>query len=324
MILEADIQLAQGDFVLNARFQAPPGITALFGPSGGGKSSILAALAGLKPSRGFVRFDGRDISALPSYRRPFGLVFQDARLFPHLTVRGNIAYAWARAPRRLAPALEDIARFFDIIAQLDRPVGNLSGGEKSRVALARAVAAAPDFLLLDEPFAALDKPRRQAFLKILGEMHQAFGISMLVVTHDIDEAVAIATHLLAVADGRIIVQGALQDASRTRAFQDVLDQRDLGSAIPARFLRSARAPSDQLLWLRADHVLLSGVKPEAISARNILEGTVLNVEHDGASRLVSLDTPAGILFSRLTLEAVQELGIVAEKRLWAVVKAHSF
>ena len=323
-MLDADIRLTQGAFALDVQFQAPPGITALFGPSGGGKSSILAALAGLKPSRGHIRLQGRDISTVAPHRRGLGLVFQEARLFPHLSVEQNIAYAWRRAPRHPVPALEDLARFFDITALLARPVHNLSGGEKSRVALARALAAAPDFLLLDEPFAALDRPRRGAFLRALGEMHRAYGVSMLVVTHDIEEAAAIAGHLVAVTDGKVVAQGAFASTARLPAFRALLDRRDLGTAIPARLLRSGHDPFEQSLWLRADHVLLAAERPRAISARNVFEACVTSVEPAGASRLVELDTEVGPILSRLTAEAVDELGLAPGKSVWAVVKAHAF
>lgn len=323
-MLDADIRLTQGAFTLDAQFQVPPGITALFGPSGGGKSSILAALAGLKPSRGQIRLQGRDISAVAPHRRGLGLVFQEARLFPHLSVRQNIAYAWRRAPRHLVPVMEDLARFFDITTLLARPVHNLSGGEKSRVALARALAAAPDFLLLDEPFAALDRSRRGAFLRVLGEMHHAYDISMLVVTHDIEEAAAIAGHLVAVADGKVVAQGAFAPTACLPAFRALLDRRDLGTAVPARLLRSGHDPFEQSLWLRADHVLLAGERPRAISARNVLEACVRSVEPVGGSRLVELDTEAGPILSWLTPEAVDELGLAPGKSVWALVKAHAF
>jgi molybdate transport system ATP-binding protein len=324
MTLDADIRLTQGAFTLDAQFHAPSGITALFGPSGGGKSSILAALAGLKPSQGYLRLDGRDISAVAPHRRGLGLVFQDARLFPHLSVRRNIAYAWARAPRRLVPALEDIARFFDIGALLDRPVRNLSGGEKSRVALARALASAPDFLLLDEPFAALDRRRRGTFLRVLGDTHRAYGISMLVVTHDIEEAAAIAGHLVAVAGGRIVAQGPFTQAVHQPAFRALLDPRDLGTAIPARLLHGTHQSFEQALWMRADHVMLAVELPRGISARNVLQGRVASLTAMGESRLVELQTDAGLVLSRLTPAAAKELALVPGKTVWALVKAHAF
>lgn len=324
MMLDAHIQLRQGAFVLDAAFGAPHGITALFGPSGSGKTTILSALAGLKRAQGRVRLNNRDLNGVPPYRRGIGLVFQDGRLFPHLSVRENIAYAWSRAPRHVVPALEDIARFFDITAQLDRPVANLSGGEKSRVALARAVAAAPDFLLLDEPFAALDGARRRAFMRVLLDMHRAYNLPMMVVTHQIEDAAALATHLVALDQGRVVAQGAFAQVSGEAVFRALLDPRDVGAAVPAHLLRSAHAPFEQALWLRADHVLIAAESPRAISARNVLEGEISAItQESGGSHLVTLSTTAGAIFSRLTGEAVHDLQLAPGKIAWALVKAHT-
>jgi molybdate transport system ATP-binding protein len=324
MTLDADIRLRQGGFTLEAAFHAPEGITVLFGPSGSGKSSILAALAGLKRMRGHVRLGGRDIQGLAPHRRGVGLVFQDARLFPHLSVRANIAYARARALRHIVPSPEDIARFFDIAAQLDRPVANLSGGEKSRVALARAVAAAPDFLLLDEPFAALDGMRRRAFAHVLLNLHSTYGLSMLIVTHDIEDAAALASHLVALRDGRVVAQGSLAAVASSGDFRALLDPHDVGAAIPAHLLDSGHAPFEQALWLRADHVLLATQAPRAISARNVLVGEIATIaREESGSYLIELATGAGIILSRLTGTAVRELDLVRGKKAWALVKAHS-
>lgn len=324
MKLRADIHLQQGAFTLRAAFEAPHGITALFGPSGSGKSSILAALAGQKPMRGQIWLDGRALHGLAPHRRGMGLVFQDARLFPHLSVRANIAYAFARAPRRVAAAPDDLARFFDITALLDRPVTNLSGGEKSRVALARSLAAAPDFLLLDEPFAALDRARRSAFMRVLKDMHQTYGLPMLLVTHDIEDAAAMAGHLVALNRGRLAAQGPFAQTARQAAFRALLDPRDIGAAIPASFLHSGHAPFEQFLWLKADHVLLAAEHPRAVSARNVLEGRITAVtREESGSHLAELDTAAGPVLSRLTDQAVRELELAPGKKAWALVKAHA-
>ena len=326
MTLKADITLRQGNFTLDARFTAPDGITALFGPSGAGKSTLLAALAGLKAVSGRIALNGASCAHIKPHRRGFGLVFQDARLFPHLTVRGNLAYAWRRA-RRHALARFDIAEvagFFDIANLLDRPVGNLSGGEKSRVALARALVAAPEFLLLDEPFASLDGARRRAFLQVLRTAHQRYKTPMLVVTHNIDEAAALASHLVVLAGGKVAAEGAFAEVARRSAFQALLDRRDIGAVLPAAALRSAKDEMIQGYWLRADHVLLAAQRPEAISARNILEGRItgLQSEEDG-SVLAELETQAGPLLARVTLEAARELELATGKTAWAVIKAHA-
>lgn len=330
MTLDIDIRLAQGDLRLDAQFTAPDGITVLFGPSGSGKSTLLSAIAGLKRCQGKIvlgpRVLANDAARLhvPPHRREIGMVFQDAHLFPHLTVRQNIDYARWRAPAGRRRDIHEVARFFDIVALLDRPVGNLSGGETRRVALARSLVAAPGFLLLDEPFAALDGTRRRAFIRILLEMHRAYGVPMLVVTHDIDDAAALGTHLVALADGKVVASGAFAAASRLPAFWALLDARDAGTAFPAHALRSAHGAAGHSVWLRADHVLLAGEPPRAISARNVLAGEVRSVQaEEGGSLVVALQTEAGPVLSRLTAEAVSALGIVPGRELWALVKAHS-
>jgi len=327
--LDVDIRLVRGAFRLEAKFRAPgDGITVVFGPSGSGKSSLLSAIAGLTHCEGHVRL-GRTVLAdsavdqhVPPDERGVGMVFQDARLFPHLTARQNIAYAYKRAPADRRRDIGEVARFFDIAPLLDRPVGNLSGGEKSRVALARALVAAPDFLLLDEPFAALDGLRRRAFIQVLLDMHKSFALPMLVVTHSIDDAAALALHLVALRDGQVAATGPFDQATREPGFAGLLDPRDQGAAASGILLHSGA--DQKYLWLRADHIVLATERPRAISARNILEGEVESVraEQDG-SRLVELKTPVGVILSRVTEEAVAELGLTEGRRAWALVKVHA-
>jgi molybdate transport system ATP-binding protein len=250
------------------------------------------------------------------------MVFQDARLFPHLTVRGNLAYAWKRTPAATRPALEEVARFFDIHVLLDRPVTNLSGGEKSRVALSRAVIAAPKFLLLDEPFAALDGARRRAFIQILLRMHEAYKLPMMVVTHDVEDAATLASHLVAMKDGGIVACGDFAGASAQAAFRRLLDDRDLGVAMPAHLLHNLSG--GQFVWLRADQVLLAAQRPHAISARNIVEGKIIAIiKEPHGSVLVELATAHGPLLSRITQEARQELALTVGMPVWALAKAHA-
>ncbi len=317
-LLQADIKLQQGSFSLEASIEAPgDGITVLFGPSGSGKSTLLAVLAGLSHAdRQTVALDGRDLSSLSPHQRGIGLVFQDTRLFPHLSVRRNIEYAARRAPQG-APAIGEVAQFFDITGLLDRRVRNLSGGEKSRVALARALASRPNFLLLDEPFAALDGARRRAFIQVLIHMHRAWRLPMLVVTHNIDDAAALGSHLVALKEGQVVAAGAFAEAARSWEFQALLDSHDTGAAV--RLAHSQHGGH----WLRADQVLIATEEPKAISARNILAGTVQRLIPEPDGVLVELATEAGIILSRLTFEAAAELGLAPQKRAWALVKAHA-
>jgi molybdate transport system ATP-binding protein len=327
--LDVDIRLTRGAFRLEAKFRAPgDGITVVFGPSGSGKSSLLSSIAGLTECEGHVRL-GRNVLAdsavdehVPPAERGIGMVFQDARLFPHLTARQNIAYAFKRAPADRRRDIGEVARFFDIAALLDRSVGNLSGGEKSRVALARALVGAPDLLLLDEPFAALDGLRRRAFIQVLLDMHKSFALPMMVVTHNIDDAAALASYLVALRDGQVAVAGPFAEATREPGFAALLDPRDSGAAASGILLHSGA--DQKYLWLRADHIVLATERPVAISARNILEGVVESVrtEPDG-SRLVELTTTLGVILSRVTQEAVVELGLTEGRRAWALVKVHA-
>jgi len=327
--LDVDIQFRCGAFRLAAQFTAPAdGITVLFGPSGSGKSSLLSAIAGLIPSAGTIHLGSRVLDGgnrhVPPHQRGLGMVFQDARLFPHLTVRGNIAYAWERAPTGKRPAIEDVARFFDMTSALDRRIGNLSGGEKSRVALARAVAAAPDFLLLDEPFAALDGQRRRTFIDVLLRMRRDFRLPMLAVTHDIDDAAALASNLVVLKSGKVVAKGAFQQASCDPAFAALLDARDSGAAVPSLLLHSSRESERRHLWLRADHVVLAAERPTAVSTRNVLEGKIGSIqrESEGAC-MVALETSVGPILARVTAEAVAELRLTVGCQAWALVKAHA-
>lgn len=328
--LDIDARLTRGAFTLNARARAPlGGVTALFGPSGAGKSLLLSALAGLQPiTSGRIALAGRVLDApaekihVPPHQRGIGLVFQDARLFPHLSVRGNLLYARERAPAHKL-SLDEAAAHFDVAALLDRPVRNLSGGEKSRVALARALLSAPDLLLLDEPFAALDGARRRAFLATLRAMHVRFDLPMMVVTHQIDDVAALASSVIGLKGGAVVAQGNLAETAPLPAFQALLDRADIGAAVPARALHGGTVRG--AAWLRADQVLLARARPEAISARNIWEARIASLTHeaDGAV-LARLDADFGALFSRVTQEAAAELDLSPGAPIWAIAKAHAF
>ena len=328
-------KLTRGAFVLNAEFEAPSsGITVVFGPSGAGKSMLLSMLAGLhRLDAGRVSLDGRvleDVATrtrVPTHRRGIGLVFQDARLFPHLTVRGNLLYAERRRPAdRRAPVVDEVAEQLDMSGLLDRAVRNLSGGEKSRVALARAMLSAPELLLLDEPFAALDGKRRRAFLALLREVSARASLPMMVVTHQIEDAAELADHVVALRDGRVVAHGPASGVMRRQEFAALLDRRDLGARIDANAVTGGRAVGavGAGAWVRADSVILATEPPKGLSARNVWQGHIasIHMEADG-SALVSLATAPGYISSRITPEALAELQLKEGALVWAVVKTHS-
>lgn len=202
--VEVDVHVAQDGFALDVRDDAEVQVLGLVGPSGAGKTTLLEALAGLRPATGVIRVGGRTLldSAsgidVPARARRVGYVPQDALLFPHLSVRGNLLYG-ARDRSRL----DALAGMLEIAPLLDRPATALSGGERQRVALGRALASAPDLLLLDEPLGALDPARRDRILPYVLRARQALGVAMVWVTHDLDEVELAADRVLALDQGQV-------------------------------------------------------------------------------------------------------------------------
>ncbi len=217
-MLSVDVEKRLGAFQLAARFEAEGGVTALFGPSGAGKTSIINMIAGLiAPDRGRIMYRGKllfDAAGrvnLPPYRRRFGYVFQDGRLFPHFTVRGNLEYGRRMYRLKRDPAeLERVIAMLDIGHLLDRRPGKLSGGERQRVAIGRALLMRPQLLLLDEPLASLDAARKAEIMPYLERLRDKAGVPMLYVTHQADDARRLATTVVRVEAGRVAAAGGLE------------------------------------------------------------------------------------------------------------------
>ncbi len=207
-------------------------VLAVLGPSGCGKSSLLRAVAGLEPvGAGTVAFDGRDLTHVPTHRRGFALMFQDGQLFPHLSVARNVAYALRlrRAPRaEVAARIAELLELVGLPGYGDRPPVTLSGGERQRVALARSLAARPRLLLLDEPLSALDRGLREHLAGELREILRAERTTALLVTHDHEEAFAVADRLAVMREGRLVQTGTLEEVWRSPA--DAPTARFLGYA----------------------------------------------------------------------------------------------
>ena len=216
MMLEVSLKHAFTGFTLDARFHAPPGVTVLFGRSGSGKTTIINAVAGLLlPDQGriaagdWVLLDTKTGRRLRPHQRRIGYIFQEGRLFPHLSVRQNLGYGTWFAPKD-APR-EDMGRIVDLLglgALLDRRPGALSGGEKQRVAIGRALLSAPKLILADEPLAALDEARKAEILPYLERLRDEVNIPILYVSHAASEVARLATTVVALEAGRVIAQGS--------------------------------------------------------------------------------------------------------------------
>lgn len=205
------VHMVQGGFSVDVEWEGTCGILGLFGPSGAGKTTVLEVVAGLRrASRALVEVGRRTLADtangidVPVRHRRVGYVPQDSLLFPHLRARANMLYG---ADRGSPAPLAEVAEMLEIAPLLDRPVTGLSGGERQRVALARALLSAPDLLLLDEPLAAVDVPRRRRILATLPSWLEARGIPALHVSHDAAEIAAVADHVIVLEDGRVVASG---------------------------------------------------------------------------------------------------------------------
>lgn len=205
MSFDVDIALPRGSPSIHASFTAPAGVTALFGPSGVGKTSILDAVAGLlRPVRGRISVDGNVLFDsdrridVPPENRACGYVFQDGRLFPHRNVRDNLLYGWRLAPpERRWMALEEAVAFLDIGSLLHRMPRTLSGGEAQRVAIGRALLSGPRFLMMDEPLSSLDAPRREEIMAVIERIRDELALPILYVSHDRAEVDRLAGQVIA-------------------------------------------------------------------------------------------------------------------------------
>ena len=208
-MIALDFRLRQGEFTLDIRERIDARVTALFGPSGAGKTTVLDAIAGLRvPADGSIAIGERVLFSsgtrinLPPHQRHVGYVTQDVALFPHLNVRRNVLYG-RRDSQRLA--LDQVAGMLEVAGLLDRRIQQLSGGERQRVALARALMSAPEVLLLDEPLAAVDVERRRRILPYLERVRDELAVPIVYVTHDAEEVRRIADRVIVLEEGKVIV-----------------------------------------------------------------------------------------------------------------------
>ena len=353
MTLEVAVRCRLGDFLLDAAFSAPdPGVTVLFGPSGSGKSSLLAAVAGLlRPERGRVAlrgtalFDAQRGIDVPAERRRCGLVFQDARLFPHLGVAANLRYGLRRAaPEAPGPGFEEVVDLLGIGHLLRRRPRLLSGGERQRVALGRALLSRPRLLLMDEPLAGLDGPRKSEVLPFVERLRDVAGLPILYVTHALDEVDRLADTLVLVEQGRVTAAGPVEALSTRTDLPLLAARRDAGAVLrcevaghdPARGLTRLDFPGGWLLAvlrpeppgtrlrlrLRARDVVVATELPRSVSTRNVLAATVEAVAPAGPHEsFVHLRVGPSTIVARVTRDAVSRLGLVPGRDAWALIEA---
>ena len=336
-------------FRLDVALHLPDGgATVLFGPSGCGKTTIIAAMAGLlRPDGGQIVLSGTTLFDrtvfIPPERRRMGVVFQDARLFPHLNVAENLRYGQRRAPPGPI-GFDQVVALLDIAHLLARRPHALSGGERQRIAIGRALLSQPRLLLMDEPLSGLDATRKAEILPFLIRLKTALSLPILYVTHALEEVTALADTLVLLRAGRVELAGPLQ-ALTGQADGPLARRDDAGVVLMAEVV--AHDPPRRLTRLRvgemvllvpllelppgtrlraripAREVILAAAAPDGISVHNILPGRVIQIAEDPArhAALVAVESGGVSLLARVTPDAVQRLGLVPGGAVLALVKS---
>lgn len=354
-MLAVDVRQQLGAVSLIASFRSSGSLTALWGPSGSGKTSLVNLIGGLaRPDAGRIEVGARvlvDTAArlfVPAHKRRIGYVFQDARLFPHLTVRQNLAYG-----RFFAPAAERYAEFGAVVdllgigALLERRPATLSGGEKQRVAIGRALLASPKLILMDEPLASLDDRRKAEIFPFIERLRDEMKIPIIYVSHSLAEVARLATDIVMLEGGKLTASGP---AAEILARLDLLPEAEKGEggalielavtgqdqefALTVLHARGGewRLPRIELpvgakvrARVRARDITIATVRPEGFSALNILPCRILDIAGgEEAEALVRLDCGGDTLVARVTRYSVQALGLAPGREVFAVVKAVTF
>jgi len=354
-MLRVSLLKRRREFTLAASFAAPtPGLIALFGRSGSGKTTLIEMIAGLLPPdegevqlTGTVLTDTRAGIAVAPERRRIGYVFQDSRLFPHLSAAGNLRYGMQRA-RSMPHAIhfEEVVDLLGLGALLGRRPHELSGGERQRVALGRALLSQPQLLLLDEPLASLDVARREEVLPYFERLRDWLSIPMVYVSHQFDEVLRLATYIVLLEEGRVLTAGPVGELSLGRELRSVVAPELVGAVLDGLVtavdaaggtaelaigsgklqvsLRDAHPGGRVRVQLLARDVILATQPVQHVSVRNALLGTVTEITpEDLASVLVKVDVGGPIVLARITESARQALRLAPGDAVWALVKAVS-
>jgi molybdate transport system ATP-binding protein len=352
MTLEVNVHRTLGNFEINVDFRSGPGITALFGRSGAGKTAVVNMIAGLlKPARGRIMVNGRVLYDsehgidIPVHRRHVACVFQDARLFPNLSVRNNLLYGWRLTPTAARfTSFEQVVELLGIAPLLNRRPGALSGGEKQRVAIGRALLTSPSILLMDEPLASLDVERKAEILDYIERLQREIKLSMVYVSHAVEEVLRLADTIVMLLEGNVTAVGPLEETLGRIDLYPVVGRQEAGSILVASVIAHDDSDAittlqfdDQLLRIprvnapvgarlririRAQDVALALRRPAEISIRNILPGKVIEIaDSPGAYVEVKVAVGSSALVSRITRQAARELGLALGKDIYALIKS---
>jgi molybdate transport system ATP-binding protein len=353
-MLNVTVQKKRGAFALDAQFELPtPGVVALFGRSGCGKSTLVDLLAGLLDAdSGRISLDGTVLldtavgTNVAAERRRVGCVFQDARLFPHLRVAANLRYGARRATGNPYVDFDTVIALLGLAPLLARRCHQLSGGERQRVAIGRALLSQPRLLLLDEPLAALDSARRDEVLPYLEILRDQLTIPMVYVSHQFDEVLRLATHLVLIDAGKTLAQGDIGTMSLRSELREIIGPEAVGAIVEGEIQRidgssglASVAIGSGELKVRADghpvgaklrvqilarDVIVATREPQFLSVRNMLRGKVASISRDtGEADLVSIDVGGAIIMARITSAATRDLGLAPGNTAWALIKAVS-
>jgi molybdate transport system ATP-binding protein len=355
-MLRVELHKRRGEFALDVAFSAPtPGVTALFGRSGCGKSTLISLIAGLLPPDGGrvvvgddVLYDSARRQSVDARLRRMGVVFQDARLFPHFSVRGNLEYGARRLANGSARpvAFDDVVSLLGLAALIGRRTFELSGGERQRVALGRALLSQPRLLLLDEPLAALDLARREEVLPYLEKLRDAFAIPIVYVSHQFDEVLRLASRVVLLDAGRVAADGDIATVSRDPQMRAIVGPDSVGAVVAghventdAAGLAMVRVGEGTLsvelddatvgqriqIQVLARDVIVASEPPRGLSVRNVVAARIVSITPDaGRSVLIELDIGgATTLLARITARAAQELSLTPGKQVWALIKSVS-
>lgn len=349
MTLTIEARHRLGSFHLDGAFTSESGVTALFGRSGSGKTSMIRIIAGLtRPDAGKVLLDGEALTDttkgifIPRHRRRFGYVFQEARLFPHLSVRSNLTYGRWFAPK--AGAKSDFDRVIDMLGiepLLGRSPAKLSGGERQRVAIGRALLSSPRLLLMDEPLAALDDARKAEILPYLERLRDETQIPIVYVSHSIAEVARLASQVVVMRDGKVEAIGSAVDVLSKPSTEE--GRREAGALLEGTIervdavhrLATVALKRSQLqlpgatvqpgkrvrILIPARDVMLATTRPEGLSALNILEGQVRDLAPaDDGTVEIQVDCGGDIVLSRITALSVERLALTPGKPVYAIIK----